>query len=46
MIIKLNWDASVGSAPSGFKNDVQAAANVFDAQIQNNITVTINVGWG
>ena len=45
MKINLLWDTSVNQAPAGFKTVVQDAANVFDAQIQNNISVSINVGW-
>ncbi len=49
MQITLNWDNSVTTGqlpPAGFKTAVQAAANILDAQITDNIAVTINVGWG
>lgn len=46
MQINLSWDASASYAPTGFKAAVQQAANILDAQILNNLTVTINVGWG
>ncbi len=46
MQINLNWDASASNAPNGFKAIVQQAAKILDAQILNNLTVTLNVGWG
>lgn len=46
MQINLSWDASASYAPNGFQAAVQQAANILDAQILNNLTVTINVGWG
>ncbi len=44
--IDLLWDTSVSQAPSGFKTAVQNAAAVFDTHILDNVTVSINVGWG
>ncbi|NDU90918.1 MAG: DUF4214 domain-containing protein [Ferrovum sp.] len=46
MQINLSWDSSVASAPSSFKTEVQQAANMLDQSILNNVTVTIQVGWG
>ncbi len=46
MLINLLWDPSVTSAPAGFQRAIQTAANILDQQITNNISVSINVGWG
>ncbi|MDE1943393.1 MAG: NF038122 family metalloprotease [Betaproteobacteria bacterium] len=46
MQINLTWDSSVAAAPAAFKTVVEAAAQVFDTQILNQITVTLAVGWG
>jgi hypothetical protein len=46
MEINLTYDASVASAPAGFKTVVQAVAQYFDSQFSNPITITIDVGWG
>jgi hypothetical protein len=46
LIINLEWDSSVNSAPSGFQAAIQQAASILDATFSNNITVNISVGWG
>lgn len=46
MRIDLSFDASTAAAPTGFKTDIQDAANILDSLITNNITVTIDVGYG
>ena len=46
MQIDLSFDSSTDSAPSGFRTAMQSAAQILDTLITNNITVTINVGWG
>ena len=46
MNITFTWDQSVGSAPAGFKTAMQTAANILDAQIADNISVNIEVGYG
>jgi autotransporter passenger strand-loop-strand repeat protein len=46
MIINLIADSSVASAPTGFTQAVQAAANILDSLVTNNITLNITYGWG
>lgn len=46
MRIDLSFDASMAAAPTGFEAGVQDAANILDNTITNNITVTIDVGYG
>jgi hypothetical protein len=46
MNINLIPDASVASAPAGFVQAVQAAANIFDGDFPGNYTVNIGYGWG
>ncbi len=46
MEINLSFDHSVASAPVGFETAIQEAASYLDQLIANNITVTIDVGWG
>jgi hypothetical protein len=46
MNINLIPDASVASAPAGFVQAVQAAANIFDEDFPGNYTVNIGYGWG
>jgi hypothetical protein len=46
MQINFVYDSSVSSAPSGFKPAMERAAQNLDALITNDITVTIQVGWG
>jgi hypothetical protein len=47
----INWDSSVGSAPSGFVTGVEAAVDYF-RDLQNlsgpamPTSITLNVGWG
>jgi hypothetical protein len=47
MKIDLVYDPSVANAPAGFRDTLQAAANVLDrAFTGSDITVTVEVGWG
>src|SRR4051812_39259787 len=50
MQINVNWDSSVtslsGSALTSFESAINAAVQILDQAIQNNITVNINVGYG
>ncbi len=45
MIINLDWDSSVSSAPSGFMTDVIAAARYLESQFANAVTLTFDVGY-
>ena len=45
-VINLTWDASVGSAPSGFTAGILAAAQYLESQFTDAVTVNINVGYG
>lgn len=40
------FDASVDTAPAGYKAAIQAAIDYLDALITNNISLTVNFGWG
>src|ERR1700681_539189 len=42
----LAFESSALAAPQSFRNAMQAAASVLDSLIQDNITVTIQVGYG
>jgi hypothetical protein len=44
--IKLIWDSSVTTAPSGFMQAVIDAAQYYASQFSNNEIVNINVGYG
>jgi plastocyanin len=46
LVINLNWDSSVSSAPSGFQSDVVAAAQYIESLISTTATMTLNVGYG
>jgi hypothetical protein len=46
MNINLIADDSVSSAPAGFADAVQAAANILDQTFIDNITLNIRYGWG
>jgi hypothetical protein len=39
------YDSSVASAPAGYVQAIQAAISYLDAEVINNITITINFGW-
>jgi hypothetical protein len=41
-----SWDASVGTAPTGFRNAVVAAAAGLAADFSNKVTVNIATGYG
>src|SRR6266568_1262430 len=42
----LAYESSALAAPQSFRDGMQAAANILDSLIQDNITVTIQVGYG
>lgn len=42
----INWDSSVGNAPSGFQGGVESAVKYFLNTFASPITISINVGWG
>src|ERR1700681_644791 len=42
----LAYESSALAAPQSFRDAMQAAANILDSLIQDNITVTIQVGYG
>ncbi len=46
MEINLLWDNSAGQAPTGFKQAVEAVAEVYEQLFTGNYTVNITVGWG
>ncbi|MBC7578423.1 MAG: calcium-binding protein [Tardiphaga sp.] len=45
-VINVSYDASVGSAPAGFKAGVAAAVQYFQSQFTDHVTININVGYG
>jgi VCBS repeat-containing protein len=46
MIINLSYDAAGLAAPQSFRDGMQAAANMLDAHITDNITLNIAVSYG
>ena len=46
MNLILSYEASALAAPQSFRDAMQTAANILDSTIQDNITVTIQVGYG
>src|SRR5258708_13133239 len=46
MNLVLSYENSALAAPQSFRDAMQAAANILDSLILNNITVTIRVGYG
>jgi hypothetical protein len=46
MNVVLQYESSALAAPQSFRDAMQTAANVLDAAIYNNITVSILVGYG
>ena len=46
LIINVNYDASVNSAPAAFKADVAAVVSYLESQFSDPITITISVGYG
>src|SRR5260221_6877371 len=42
----LNYESSALAAPQSFRDAMQAAANILDSTIKDNITVTLQVGYG
>jgi hypothetical protein len=45
MNLILSYEASALAAPQSFRDAMQTAANILDSTIQDNITVTIQVGY-
>jgi hypothetical protein len=45
-VININWDPSVGSAPSGFTTAVNKVVQFLESQFSNPATITIDVGYG
>ena len=43
LVIQLDWDSSVSSAPSGFMTDVIAAAKFLESNITTTATVVLDV---
>ena len=46
MILNANFDQAISSLPTGFVSAVNYVVNYFDSLFTNNITVTIDVGYG
>ncbi|SHH49656.1 NF038122 family metalloprotease [Bradyrhizobium erythrophlei] len=46
MNLVLDYESSALAAPQSFRDAMQTAANILDSTIQNNITVTIDIGYG
>lgn len=46
MQINVTFDASVNSAPAGFKPAINYVVGILDAAFTNNVTLNIKVGWG
>lgn len=44
--IQVSWDASVASAPAGFRQGVTAAVDLLEARISTPVTVNLHVGYG
>ena len=45
LVIDLDWDSSVSSAPAGFQSDVIAAAQFIESQISTAVTINLDVGY-
>src|SRR5258708_10499060 len=46
LTLVLNYESSALAAPQSFRDAMQAAANILDSTIKDNITVTLQVGYG
>jgi hypothetical protein len=46
LVIDINWDASVASAPTGFTAAVTSAVHELESLFSNPVTITISVGYG
>ena len=46
LVIDLDWDSSVSSAPAGFTSDMIAAAKFLESEITNAVTINLDVGYG
>lgn len=46
MRIIVDYDSSVASAPAGFKACVNAVCQYYDTLFTNNVTITLDVGYG
>ncbi len=45
LVINLDWDSSVSSAPAGFTSDMIAAAQFLESAISNAVTINLDVGY-
>ncbi len=45
LVINLDWDSSVSSAPAGFTSDMIAAARFLESQISTSVTINLDVGY-
>jgi hypothetical protein len=45
LVINLDWDSSVSSAPAGFTSDIIAAAQFLESQISTAVTINLDVGY-
>ncbi len=45
-VINIAWGSSVSTAPAAFKTDVNAAVAYLQGQFTDNVTLTVNVGYG
>ena len=46
LIIDIDWDSSVSSAPSGFVTAVNSVVSFYESHFSNPVTITIDVGYG
>ena len=46
LVINVNYDASVNSAPAAFRADVDAVVSYLESQYSDPVTITISVGYG
>ena len=46
LIIDINWDSSVSSAPAGFATAVNQVVSYYESHFSNPVTITIDVGYG
>ncbi len=45
LVINLDWDPSVSSAPAGFTSDMIAAAEFLESEISTSATINLDVGY-
>jgi hypothetical protein len=46
LVINITWDASVAAAPTGFMAGILAAAQYFESQFSDAVTLNLDVGYG